>query len=136
MFTLPWLGGFFDGEGCVSLIHTPNGKKNGQRTFRLFIVIGQRNAEPLKWVKENFGGYLKRNKAGVYHWAVTGKFLDRFIEAIYPHAQLKRSVLDLALQYRALMHTRPKGRGAAYPPELTEKCLAIREEIRRINALD
>lgn len=136
MYTLDWLGGFFDGEGCVSLIHTPNGKKNGQRTFRLFLSIAQKNTHPLEWVKQHFGGCIKKHKSGTSQWSLSGKYLEPFLAAILPYTMLKRPALEKALEYRELMKTRPKGRGAAYPPELIQKCQAIKTEIQRLNSID
>jgi len=131
---LRWLGGFFDGEGSVSLSYSANGRTTGKRTFRLQAAVGQKNKEPLDELVSLFGGRIHVNSSGCRQWLVQCAAAGEFLETIYPYVRLKRSVVQLGLLYRAFVENRG-GRGRGYG-KYQSLLLAIRNEIMRINALD
>jgi hypothetical protein len=129
---LRWLGGFFDGEGSVSISHSPNGQKNGNRTFRLMVTLSQKDTFPLIEVKRLFGGRLAINNSGCSQITLQSRQAARFLEAIAPYVRIKRRVVDLGLVYRDFVDGNEfkhwEGRALA---NVVADCL--RREVMRIN---
>lgn len=67
---MEWLGGFFDGEGHVTIAHTPNGRKDGSRTFRLQVGISQKDIPLLQRFVEAFGGRIQTNNSNCWQWII------------------------------------------------------------------
>lgn len=137
---LRWVAAFFDGEGSVSLYHGRTNKGNAYKTFRLTASITQKNPMPLRTIQEHYGGSLVFHpKSGVYQLTFGSRLAERFLLAIYPLSNLKKKVIELAFEYRTLMKnkvTNPGVQGRMHSPVALKRMLEIRDEIRRINALD
>jgi hypothetical protein len=77
-----WAAGFYEGEGCVQNIKD---KAKG-----LVVVIGQKDPEPLHWLRDRWGGSVRlrpnqgANKTGLWVWYASGDRGRRFLMAIYP----------------------------------------------------
>jgi hypothetical protein len=99
-----WIGGFFDGEGCIYL----------EKGIYPRIMISQKDDEPLLWIRDTLGmGQVVyrqgRNKAG----NLRSPFLSirrreqviRFLRLIDPHVRLRHRRLKLEEAYHALSRT-------------------------------
>lgn len=93
---LRWLGGFFDGEGSVSLTHSPNGQKNGNRTFRVMVTLSQKDPWALEEAHSYFGGRIVKNKSGCSQLVLQSKQAGDFLNAIAPYVRLKAMQLYYA----------------------------------------
>lgn len=98
--SLPYLAGFFDGEGSVG-IYT-NGRKDG-RTLRSQLT---QNISPdvtllLGACRERWGGALtvmnRNQKRQAYNWQVSGSSAIVFFKDIRPWVVLKAPQIDLAV---------------------------------------
>jgi hypothetical protein len=142
---LAWIAGFFDGEGCVivELSNMP-GCIRGKRTS-LHATLTQTSTDCLEIVKERFGGNIKvsdvrkentRRWAVQYTWVVRNENALKFFKEILPYAIVKKSQIELALQY-PLFNEQGKKFGRAdnpIPDDVWEKRLQIRlglQEIRQ-----
>ena len=92
---LSYLAGFFDGEGCISILKYTKG--NWNPSYFLQAQIGQKYGNILDWVKENFGGnvYKKRDQT----WIVTNFKAYEFIKLITPLLKYKKPQAELAIKF-------------------------------------
>lgn len=97
---LIWAAGFFDGEGCVSVVL----QKRGDFMVRLF--VGNTNVQALFAFKEMFGGTIYERPAKsirhktAYQWQVVSGQAFRALEQLLPYLRVKREQAELALQFR------------------------------------
>lgn len=96
---LAYMAGFVDGEGHLSLHEQRSG---AQRTRRLvpFVAISQKDPVCLQWVAEKFGGSLKFNARGYWHWTLRNQAALDLLEALLPYLILKRPQAELLLTVR------------------------------------
>ena len=142
---LAWIAGFFDGEGCVivELSNMPQCLR-GQRTS-LHATLTQTSTDCLEIVKQRFGGNIKvsdvrkenaRRWAVQYTWVVRNENALKFLQEILPYSIVKKSQIELALQYPMFNEDGKKfGRvNNPIPDDVWEKRLQIRlglQEIRQ-----
>lgn len=136
-FSLAWLGGFFDGEGSVSLAYTTNGNKTGTRVYRLQTTLAQKNVLILRAVRKRFGGclFLHEHTAQLVWGCRQG---EAFLRTIQPYTILKRRVIDLVLEARDIQNSRATSRGGNRKMlrKISFKLARIRKEIMRLNKKD
>lgn len=91
---IAYTAGFFDGEGCVRLVHN----KNDSYTLRAY--IGQKDVRPLQWLQERFpGGSLGKYQSHVawmLYWHGQGAY--SFLQTINPYLITKRAQAELAMK--------------------------------------
>lgn len=120
---LSYLAGFFDGEGCISILKTT--KKNWNPSYFLQAQIGQKYGSILDWIKENFGGnvYKKRDQT----WIVTNFKAYEFIKLIEPYLKYKNPQAKLAIKFYEERILGAKRQHASIPHSKEE--IAMREEM-------
>lgn len=120
--SLPYLAGFFDGEGSVG-IYT-NGRKDG-RTLRSQVT---QNVSPavtslLEACRERWGGSLtvmnRDMKRQAYNWQTSGPKAAIFLREIRPWVILKAEQIDLAVSWQEGRVVLPRGVSRA-PEEIAE----------------
>lgn len=101
---LIYLAGFFDGEGCISIVRT---------TGTLVVSLSQSHGDLSKddavpnlfrLIYEEFGGHLRYNRlkppwANQWQWSATTNFAVRFLLATRPYLRVKAKECDVALEY-------------------------------------
>jgi len=103
-----WAAGFFDGEGCV-IVETSKSPRcrHGVRTV-LHIQLSQTSVACLELVQQRFGGKIvctthtspnSSRWAKQYRWGVKNAYAIEFIRAIMPYSVVKKTQLELALEY-------------------------------------
>jgi hypothetical protein len=109
---LAWLAGFFDGEGSVGVYEVFKAKEGCKQRSRgsfLKVCIVQAVPEPLVWCKTIWGGRLQKRKQSpkaiknsgcVYQWDISNAKALPFLEAICPYVKVKKSQVDLAIQFQ------------------------------------
>lgn len=102
---LAYLAGFFDGEGCVSIIHTP---ARGEHYYEVRVSANQVDPAPLYVMQRRFGGRLVplSTPDGLrqqYGWIVSGPRGSDALSAMLPHLIVKRTQAVLAIQFQAGM---------------------------------
>ena len=121
---LSYLAGFFDGEGCISILkYTKKTQKNP--AYFLQAQIGQKYGSTLDWVKETFGGnvYKKRDQT----WIVTNFKAYEFIKLLEPYLKYKKPQAQLAIKFYEERILGAKRKHASLPHSQEE--LELREEM-------
>lgn len=104
--TLAYFGGFFDGEGCITLYSTHSGpNKRLQYTGR--VSLEQAHEEVIEEMAEVFGGSYKLRKKykenlgtrKTYEWSITGLRLAEFLKLILPYLRVKKQEAEIAIKY-------------------------------------
>ena len=109
---LAWAAGFFDGEGCIHA-HTDTRPGRGRRDtyYQLMVSVGQVHREPLEQLMAWFGGSIRKSREYVgnrwgnkyntifWQWNLSGIKSVEFLEAIAPFSRVKKSQVDIALQW-------------------------------------
>lgn len=146
MISDAYAAGFFDGEGSVYV--NKRGQKHGGSPS-LKVCIANTNEEVLIAHIGRWGGTLyqrlvnKPNHRDQWQWTLSTKQSLPFLKAIQPHVIVKKEVVELGIQYLALMslpagerrnYNVPTGTGIRIRPEWAAKRDAIITAIRQVNA--
>lgn len=94
---LHYLAGFFDGEGCISILKR---KRKDRIVYFTAVQIGQKDARILDWVATYYGGNVytvKRDKS--FSWLVTDRKAYQFIRTIAPYLRYKQPQAILAIRF-------------------------------------
>jgi hypothetical protein len=101
---LAYCGGFFDGEGTVTITTQNSKAKSGRRSHRVQINASQKEISPLILLKHLFGGNIKmktrRGLRCIYTWWVGGRDKQkRFLELILPYLIVKKAEAEIAKEF-------------------------------------
>lgn len=95
---IAWLAGFYEGEGCCTIV-------NNQFT----LMIGQANREPLDKIKRFFGGKVYQTathptSGTVYYWKVNYERAEGIAFTIFTFLSIekKSKIVSMLAKYRAL----------------------------------
>jgi hypothetical protein len=135
---LAYLAGFLDGEGSIAV--GLNKGPGGRRRWYLRLTCHQVNPEPLKLLKERFGGaILRTERTGtqrtIYEWIAGNKIAADAIAALRPHLIVKAAEADVALRFQALMTSRSERRIGLTGDQESERQAAY-EELRRLKRVE
>lgn len=118
---LIWAAGFFDGEGCISIIQ----HKSTLRRY-LQVTAAQADLRPLRILQALFGGRLKPHKQStnrpVFFWTTSCRQASNALSEMLPYLVVKKDQADCALEFSATI-----GLGRKATPELRQQ----REEFRK-----
>jgi hypothetical protein len=123
---LPYLAGFFDGEGSINLGHT------------LRLSVGQISRVPLEQLQSRFGGSMRvqqpgRNNRRPWHaWLVTGPRAEVALLAMLPWLGVKQWEARIALRWYALLG--PVG-NRPITPDIRRQRDALDQELRTRSGL-
>jgi len=103
---LPYIAGFFDGEGCIS-IH-----KVADYYYQLTVVISSTSKEPLELLKNQYGGSLlcrpaSGNRQPCWQWKIRAVRTKKFLLDIFPWLIIKRPQAAVALEFLSLPRGSP-----------------------------
>lgn len=103
---IPWVAGFFDGEGCVAVLRKKRPGHN-DHNHRLFVSLTQQDKRALICVKERFGGSLlcDKNKGKdtgykrhlIWRWRLHNGAAYDFLQTIAPYCMVKDKQVAIAL---------------------------------------
>jgi len=99
---LSWLGGFFDGEGCVTILR---GKKTTGYPYyhTLKVEIGGNFKEILEEIEKRFGGTLsQKSDSSKFAWRLqlSAKKALHFLEIIQPYVRLKHEEVETGIEFQ------------------------------------
>jgi hypothetical protein len=96
--SLAYIGGFFDGEGNISI--RPVGKKL-MKYSRIEVSCANNDIRPLKFIDNHFNfGSVSKNRHGIYRYRITHRGnIKFFLEAIIPFLIVKQSQALTALKW-------------------------------------
>lgn len=119
-----WLGGFFDGEGCVSI---PETKSYGRSPYdyTLTIEVGGNFKEVLEEMQRRYGGTLTPKPRSDQGWRLqlSPNPALRFLETIQPYVRLKWEEVEIGITFQ-----RGKVRLTSGTPEEERVAEMIRRE--------
>ena len=102
----PYIAGFVDGEGCLSIYKHQDKRINKGYTFYPKFTICSTNKYILSLLKRELGGriFISNKKSNtskcVYALAIQDlESIETAIDKIYPHLILKRKQADILLKY-------------------------------------
>ena len=101
---LAYLAGFFDGEGCVTIIKGKNHLGNVQYSLRVIVV--NTNDYVLHLYKLSFGGRIQKRKykkpewRDCYAWELSSTRAYDSLKCMYPYLTLKKAQADLAFEFQ------------------------------------
>jgi hypothetical protein len=112
-FDLPWLAGFFDGEGSVG-IYDRNANK--EKTIRYYVLVvslaqsGPIGKKILEECQKRYGGSVYQNKSNktqtlnkiMWKWNVSADKAEQFLQEIVPHCFVKSQQIRLCLDFQKL----------------------------------
>ena len=104
MISPKYLAGYFDGDGCISMVkEKSNGSSHGYN-HRLICTFTYTNNQILEYIKYSYGGYIcKRIHGGKmknsYSLCLKDSKAKNLIEEIYNYSLLKKDRIALALSF-------------------------------------
>lgn len=105
---IAYIAGFFDGEGCVSVMKRITKRPYGRYwTYSIYVRMANTNLDVLQWMQDRIGGaiYEHNKKASLGNrkagWILhlQGERARRFLETIEPYCIVKLKQIALAKQF-------------------------------------
>ena len=106
---LIWMAGFFDGEGCISMVRCGPRHEGYSPYYRIVIAMTLTNEAILRLFHARFGGRfypMHNGKPGKsrdwkpqWQWRMDASPGARFIEEILPYLKLKHEQAEKALLF-------------------------------------
>lgn len=118
---LAWAAGFFDGEGCISIVRQRYKDPKRQSTYRLKICVSQtnkRSLEEFEWIVGLRGRIVEQKAKGkarrsCYHLIYESLASAVVLRRLQPYLRRKREQCEIALDFQMQcdIHTHfgPKG---------------------------
>lgn len=133
MITIEYLAGFFDGEGCITVVGSKPPSVN------LIVSIAQTELQILTEIRECFGGYLypkvrrsaKHNQAWELRWV--SRSAIEFLEKVYPFLKVKQLQAKIVLQEWKPLIREHRG-GKALTIQDWNKRLEVKEKLSSLNS--
>lgn len=103
---LPYLAGFFDADGGVSL----RTRSDSPHSCDLTVYVSQTTTPVLEDFRENFGGRLigphsnGANSKPIYRWEASSRQAQATLEALLPWLVVKLPQAAVALEYRRVLN--------------------------------
>ena len=120
-----YMAGFFDGEGCVSIVKHTNRKRRSNPVYVLRVDIDNTDPGVIEFVKAfagDFGSAFLKRKATVFpaHMAVYSFRCHsyeayHFLRLIYPYVRVKRKQVELAFRFQQYKDRYSSGTGHPQP---------------------
>lgn len=99
---LIWAAGFIDGDGCITIQNSKNGRY-GQPT----ISASQANIEPLVILRELFGGSIRKHDdnrkptySPSYRWRLTATKAVEACRTLLPYLRVRRRQAELVILWQ------------------------------------
>ncbi len=134
---LPWVGGFFDGEGAVVILKL-KGKGMRAPRYQLGTRVGNTNRAVIEWLRETFNGgistqYLTGPKKPCHHWIAGGPTAAKFLKQILPYLKLKRKQAELGLQLQDRIKQWPERQYRSLSPGEISERETIYQQLKILN---
>uniref|UniRef100_A0A6H2A3T0 Putative homing endonuclease n=1 Tax=viral metagenome TaxID=1070528 RepID=A0A6H2A3T0_9ZZZZ len=95
-----YLGGLFDGEGCISISKRKSRKMElrSQFALRCSVCITQEYIPRL--FQFHFGGWISHRKDGMWSWGIAAQKATEFLTTLSPYLRLKKAQAELAVAFQ------------------------------------
>lgn len=137
---IAYLAGLIDGEGCIYIGHTKQGKYGNGYQWHSMLKITNCDEQLIIWLENIFGGSKdsryrwtskKKFTRPVYNWQATGPMLDYLLPLVKPYLIIKEKQCDVMIRYRLTSKNIGSKR---LPPEINEQRLLLLSELRNLNS--
>lgn len=134
-FSVEYLAGLFDGEGCIHIGRRPRGK--WLPSFFLQVNINMANSELIYSIANQIGGYVtinrhdlaRKGRRPAYQLGLSGTPSRLFLQEIYPFIRIKKEEARIAIAFQIHMETY-KYQARHMNKEELDAIIAYRERIR------
>jgi hypothetical protein len=124
-----WAAGFFDGEGCVSIVRQV---KYGKAYHWLDISVYQNHSASLALLRELFGGSV-RPEQNAWKWRACGPTAGAALREMLPYLRVKRGQAAVAVSFQARkLPARGPKRAADFDPEPDERDYALVRDLKKV----
>jgi hypothetical protein len=128
----PYLAGFFDGEGSVSIAYRQAQVGRGGRvspSYVLQVKVDQIDMRPLLALQERSGGRILPAGPGrrTWSWQVSARKARPVLEGLLPYLVVKRRDAEIGLAFLEI--SRRQGKHVPPTPERTAHREALRQEL-------
>jgi len=137
---IAYLAGLIDGEGCIYIGHTKQGKYGNGYQWHSMLKITSCDQELIIWLENTFGGSKdsryrwtskKKFTRPVYNWQATGPMLDYILPLVKPYLIIKRKQCDIMIRYRITSKNIGSKR---LPDDINQQRLELLSELRKLNS--
>ena len=137
---IAYLAGLIDGEGCIYIGHTKQGKYGNGYQWHSVLKITSCDEAIIIWLENTFGGskdsryrWTSKQKftRPVYNWQASGPMLDYILPKVRPYLIIKPKQCDVMISYRLTSKNIGSKR---LPPEIIERRLQLLSELRNLNS--
>lgn len=134
-----YIAGFFDGEGCVTILKAPPSGKSRTAVYSLTVIISQNGDIPIVELVELTGvGSIHEHtqSPGAYNWQIRSKEARDFLVAILPYLKSKKEQAEIAIEYQNKQtHKNSTGRGYTVPQNLIDEKEAYYLQLQNLKGI-
>lgn len=99
---LAYIAGFFDGDGCVTIIRHKNKLSSGGYAYYLKVEIAQKIMLYLfEELLETYGGKIRQTKQPAHFWGILGDKAVTFLQDILPYLRIKQREAKVGIEFQA-----------------------------------
>ena len=129
-----YIGGFFDGEGCVTLSRDASKSEGG---YSLSVLISNTNISVLEFICKFYRAKLtpikpRGNSKPSFQWCIKSRKAMRFLEDVLPHLKVKAEVAKLGIYFQRTKKKTFYPQGGLKEDEVKFR-LAVKEQFRHLN---
>lgn len=126
--TKAYIAGFFDGEGCISILKTKANGRNRSPRYTLVAVMVQKSDIPMGELYEEIGlGSIHMQRSNrtdnsyLYHWQISSQGAATFLKCILPYLRSKKREAEIAIEFQATQKQGGNNGRHRLPPEVLEQ---------------
>jgi len=122
MISLEYAAGFFDGEGCITIVRNKN-----SNSFALNVGINNTAYLPLKLICDRFGGSVRFRKSvnpnwrPQWQWQAVCKNAYYFLSSILPLLLIKKEEAKLAIEFYEYIQSNKESQPAGCRKKLSDE---------------
>lgn len=129
---IAYAAGFFDGEGNIVIASNKAGGAAGRYlVYNMRIGVSQNDPAPLFWLRERWGGSVRKSSARGHMWQQFSRGAFAFLINVEPYLQVKRERALIAIDYQSRINQRGR---AGRTPEHVKWLAATKTRMNQLNA--
>ncbi|MHB8961975.1 MAG: LAGLIDADG family homing endonuclease [Saccharofermentanales bacterium] len=139
-----YLAGFFDGEGCVSIVEDGSGKNTQSPKLGLIVNITSCDKHILDlWASKTgigsvyIGTKARGNARTGNQWKASSRGATELLQLIYPYLNIKKKEADIAFKFQETMgghsgSSKNSHGGQRVPDEVIQQRYLYKDELTRL----
>lgn len=122
-----YAAGIIDGEGTVGIERK---QVKERHSHRVYVCVGNTNADIIEWLHDNFGGNTMYNKDrgdknnDIHMWQTSSSNAIDFLKFVYPYLIIKKYQAETAFRFQETISTNKQG--------LNEDVLELRDMYMKV----